>query len=123
MAVLPSFRALPLIAMTFVIVQLLMLCFLREEKTSLKGKLFYVKKPACSVAGKEVVHLSPHQKALLESVCRKEGKQSPTEVYREFNYSSLNSRPPSSINGKRTRKPRENERSSGLVFCKGGGLK
>jgi len=39
--------------------------------------------PACSC--REVVRLSPHQKVLLESVYSKEEKQSPTEVYREFN--------------------------------------
>jgi Cdc6-like AAA superfamily ATPase len=38
-----------------------------------------------SLLRREVVHLSPHQKVLLESVYSKEEKQSPTEVYREFN--------------------------------------
>ncbi|MGA2884780.1 MAG: hypothetical protein ABSE80_06480 [Halobacteriota archaeon] len=38
-----------------------------------------------SLLRREVVRLSPHQKVLLESVYSKEEKQSPTEVYREFN--------------------------------------
>ena len=38
-----------------------------------------------SLLRREVVRLSPHQKVLLESVYSKGGKQSPTEVYREFN--------------------------------------
>jgi Cdc6-like AAA superfamily ATPase len=38
-----------------------------------------------SLLRREVVGLSPHQKVLLESVYSKEEKQSPTEVYREFN--------------------------------------
>ena len=38
-----------------------------------------------SLLRREVVRLSPHQKVLLESVDSKEEKQSPTEVYREFN--------------------------------------
>jgi archaeal cell division control protein 6 len=38
-----------------------------------------------SLLRREVVRLSPHQKVLLECVYSKEGKQSPTEVYREFN--------------------------------------
>jgi Cdc6-like AAA superfamily ATPase len=43
----------------------------------------FIRFPACSC--REVVRLSPHQKVLLESVYSKEEKQSPTEVYREFN--------------------------------------
>ncbi len=31
------------------------------------------------------MRLSPHQQVLLESVCSKEEKQPPTEVYKEFN--------------------------------------
>jgi cell division control protein 6 len=38
-----------------------------------------------SLLRREVVRLSPHQKVLLESVYSKEERQSPTEVYREFN--------------------------------------
>jgi cell division control protein 6 len=38
-----------------------------------------------SLFRREIVRLSPHQKVLLESVYSKEEKQSPTEVYREFN--------------------------------------
>jgi hypothetical protein len=38
-----------------------------------------------SLLRREVVRLSPHQTVLLESVYSKEEKQSPTEVYREFN--------------------------------------
>lgn len=38
-----------------------------------------------SLLRREVVRLSPHQKVLLEAVYSKEEKQSPTEVYREFN--------------------------------------
>ena len=38
-----------------------------------------------SLLRREVVHPPPHQKVLMESVYSKEEKQSPTEVYREFN--------------------------------------
>ncbi len=38
-----------------------------------------------SLIRREVVRLSPHQKVLLECVYSTEEKQSPTEVYREFN--------------------------------------
>jgi Cdc6-like AAA superfamily ATPase len=38
-----------------------------------------------SLLRREVGRLSPHQKILLETVNSKEGKQSPTEVYRGFN--------------------------------------
>ena len=38
-----------------------------------------------SLLRREVVRLSPHQKVLLECMFSKERKQSPTEVYREFN--------------------------------------
>ncbi len=39
-----------------------------------------------SLLRREVVRLSPYQKVLLESVYSKEEKQSPTEVYRQFNH-------------------------------------
>jgi Cdc6-like AAA superfamily ATPase len=38
-----------------------------------------------SLIRREVVRLSPHQKVLLECVYSKGERQSPTEVYREFN--------------------------------------
>jgi cell division control protein 6 len=38
-----------------------------------------------SLLRREVVRLSPHQKVLLECVYSNEEKQSPTEVYRQFN--------------------------------------
>ncbi|MEI7827396.1 MAG: hypothetical protein WCI87_06355 [Euryarchaeota archaeon] len=38
-----------------------------------------------SLLRREVVRIAPHQKVLLESVYSKEEKQSPTEVYRDFN--------------------------------------
>ena len=38
-----------------------------------------------SLIRREVVRLSPHQKVLLERVYSKGERQSPTEVYREFN--------------------------------------
>jgi cell division control protein 6 len=39
-----------------------------------------------SLLRREVVRLSPHQKMLLECVYSNEEKQSPTEVYRQFNH-------------------------------------
>ena len=39
-----------------------------------------------SLLRREVVRLSPYQKVLLESVYSKEEKQSPTEIYRQFNH-------------------------------------